>query len=306
MAAFENPTTVAVLDAIVDALESMGIPVDQFHPESAPGQFEIVTAYGDALAAVDNLIKTRIVIKEVSKKVGNYVATFAPKVYAAQAGTASHVHLSLWSLDGTKNLFLNDEDLDDAKHHATSIQDDNNDPLPKVSHLGKWFLAGVLKHLPALMAITTPTPMSFERIQPCFWSGAYQVWGIENREAPLRVSQDGAHFEIKTLDGTANPYLALGAIICAGLDGIRNKEQLPPPCQVDPGALTQEERDAAGILRLPEVLEDALEKLRENKVLAEGMGPELFENFLAVRTKEAAAIAAMNPEDVRKIMIDRY
>ncbi|KAJ3010476.1 UNVERIFIED_CONTAM: hypothetical protein HDU68_002120 [Siphonaria sp. JEL0065] len=303
VAAFENTTTVAILDAIVDTLEAVDIPVEQFHPESASGQFEIVTAYDNALSAVDKLVQTRIIIKEVTRKVGgNVLATFAPKVYPQQAGTASHAHISLWNLDSSKNLFSDDNESQRAQENLAK----NPLLLGAVSPVGQHFLAGVLKHLPALMAITTPTPMSFHRIQPCFWSGAYQVWGVQNREAPVRVSHDGKQFEFKTLDGTANPYLALGAIIVAGMDGLRNKLDLPAACQNDPGVLSDAERESAGIIRLPASVDAALDKLKQSQALVDGLGKELVDNFVTVRSKESAAIDKMNAETVKRIMIDRY
>ncbi|KAJ3061959.1 hypothetical protein HDU98_002155 [Podochytrium sp. JEL0797] len=305
VAAFENPTSLRILESIVDSLEAMKIQVEQFHPESASGQFEIVTRYNPVLTAVDNLIKTRITIKEIAAR-ESCVATFAPKLYPTQAGTASHVHMSLWSLT---NPSQNMSSTPTPPRHDSKMS-----AWDPVSHLmtghmtptAAHFMAGVLHHLPSLMALTTPTPMSFERIQPCFWSGAFQIWGVQNREAPVRLSHDASHFELKALDGTANPYLAMGAILCAGMDGLRKEMQLPSAVQMDPGVLSQDERDAMGIKRLPVTLEDALEYLKGNMVLEEGMGKELFENYVVVKTKEAAAMKGMEKEIVKQIMIDRY
>ncbi|KAJ3119503.1 hypothetical protein HK100_000287 [Physocladia obscura] len=301
--ALKSKQVLDTLDTIVATLQEIDIPVDHFHPESAPGQFEIVTSYTSILRAVDNLVKTRVVIKDIAHQVGNLHATFAPKVFPNHAGTASHVHLSLWDPKKGQNVFP-----------ATNfVDDDANLSLfengVSLSLVAQHFIAGILHHLPALLAVTTPTVMSFQRIKPSYWSGAYQIWGIQNREAPVRVSNDASHFEIKSLDATANPYIALGAIILTGMDGIREKRLLPPPVQIDPAGLSEAERADRGIRRLPENIEAAQALLAQNKVIRDGLGVEgaaLFENFLAVRGKEAEIVAKMAADEVARVMIERY
>ncbi|KAJ3230025.1 hypothetical protein HDU81_004818 [Chytriomyces hyalinus] len=301
MNTFKNANVADLLDNIVDRLEDMQMPVDHFHPESASGQYEIVTGYTDILKAVDNLVATRIVIKEVAQQVGGYHATFAPKVFEGQAGTASHVHLSLWEAGGKGK-----SEYCEPLTGASSFDAVKNVMTGNVSVGMHHFLAGVLQNLPALMALTAPTTMSFERIKPSYWCGAYQIWGVQNREAPLRVSHDGSHFEYKTLDGTANPYIALAGILFAGMAGMREQAKLPLPVQLDPQTLSEEKRNELQIVRLPERVQQAQQLLKENQVLRDGFGDAMLDNFLAVRGKEAEYFDGLDANEVEKIMIARY
>ncbi len=161
-----------------------------------------------------------------------------------------------------------------------------------LSPQGEAFIAGVLEHLPGLMVFTTPTLNSFRRIQPKFWSGAYQVWGWDNKEAAIRVLRNPfgggpKHFELKTMDCSANPYIALTGVIAAGLDGISKKLTLPEPLQRDPGNLTDKEREKLGVRLLPVSLEDALSELEKDSVLKDALGGEFYRIYTAMRRFEA-------------------
>ncbi|KAI8827936.1 hypothetical protein BJ741DRAFT_627880 [Chytriomyces cf. hyalinus JEL632] len=302
MNAFRNHRVSETLDCMVNSIEDMDIAVEHFHPESASGQYEIVTGYTDLLRAVDDLVMTRIVIKEVAQQVGGFHATFAPKVFADQAGTASHVHLSLWNVSGK-----GDQNAYCAPSTLPSSFDAVKDVMTGTVSVGMHhFMAGVLQNLPALMALTAPTTMSFERIKPSYWCGAYQIWGVQNREAPIRVSHDGSHVEYKPLDGTANPYLALAGILFAGMAGMRQQAKLPAPVQVDPHTLSKEKRAELQIVRLPERVQQAQQLLEENAVLRSGFGDVMMDNFLAVRGKEAEYFDGLAADEARKVMIARY
>ncbi|KAJ3399085.1 glutamine synthetase [Chytriomyces confervae] len=308
MNTFRNHRVAETLDSMVESIQDMDIVVEHFHPESASGQYEIVTGYTDLLRAVDDLVMTRIVIKEVAQQVGGFHATFAPKVFADQAGTASHVHLSLWDVSsssgngkgGGHNAYCDALTLPSSFDAVKDVMTGN------VTVGMHQFMAGVLQNLPALMALTAPTTMSFERIKPSYWSGAYQIWGVQNREAPLRVSHDGSHFEYKPLDGTANPYIALAGILFAGMAGMRDEAKLSLPVQVDPHTLSNEKRSELQIMRLPERVQQAQRLLKENAVLRSGFGDAMLDNFLAVRGKEAEYFDGLDAEEVRKLMIARY
>ncbi|EIE21810.1 glutamine synthetase/guanido kinase, partial [Coccomyxa subellipsoidea C-169] len=204
---------------IVEALEELGMPVEQLHAEAAHGQFEVVTTHDDALQAADGVLLAREAITSVAAKHG-LVASFLPKLNAMQAGSGQHLHISLWK-DG-RNL------VEGFETGAGSM--------------AEAFLAGILSHLPALQAFTVPSPNSYERLKPGCWSGAFQVWGVNNKEAPIRLCTlaDGSSrdFEFKALDATANPHMALAAIMVAGLQGVKEKAILPPPLQIDPGTLS--------------------------------------------------------------------
>jgi glutamine synthetase len=241
-----------VLKQICTCLESLGQTVEQIHAESASGQFEVVTEYGPALEAADNLVYRKETIDGVAR-LNKMTASFLPKIFPDQAGNGCHVHLS----------------FGDPENSDSNLMADSSRPY-SLSALGEAFAAGILHHLPALMPFTAAHVNSYERIKPSTWSGAYQCWGVNNREAPLRLVGLAGHpesinFELKTVDGTANPYLALTAIIAAGISGIRKGLSLPSPIQVDPASLTEEQRDKERLKLLPGSLQEALDAFEQDE-----------------------------------------
>jgi glutamine synthetase len=278
----------AVIDAISDALIAQGLVIEQYYPESGPGQHEISILYRDALSAADQQIIFRETVKAVAGR-HQLKATFLPKVFQNQAGSGSHLHLSLWR-DGVNMTPSGSGGLSDV---------------------ARQFMAGILDHLPALMALTTPSTNSYRRIRPHCWSGAFRCWGMDNREAAIRVPSfpeppSPTHFELKTMDATANPYLALGAVIAAGLDGMRRGLNLNEPVAVDPGALSASERAARGIDPLPTRLGEAIEHLRKDEALLDALGPELSKAYIAVREAEWSAMQDWAPEQEVKLLLERY
>ena len=155
-----------VIDEIADELFAQGIEIANYNVESGPGQHEISLHFSDPLTVADRLVYARETIKAVAIDHG-LIVSFVPKLFDNATGSGCHIHLSLWSKG--KNV------LGDEKGKWN------------LSKNGQSFIAGILKHLPGLMSMTTPTPNSFRRIQPKFWSGAYSVWGIDNKEAAVRV-----------------------------------------------------------------------------------------------------------------------
>ncbi len=258
----------AVIDDIADALAAQGIMVEQYYPESGPGQQEITIRHTAALSAADRQIAFRETVKAVAVQHG-LGATFMPKPFENQAGSGCHLHLSLWQ-------------------NGANLVPDGSGGL---STTARSFTAGILSHLPALMALTTPSVNSYRRIRPHCWSGAFRCWGFDNREAAIRVpthpeTPSPTHIELKTVDASSNPYIALGGVLAAGLDGILRGLQPPAPVSVDPGILPEEERAAISIDALPTRLGDSLEALRKDGVLLEALGPDLARAFLAVRQAE--------------------
>ena len=279
-----------VIDSIADALTEQGMTVELYYPESGPGQQEITVLYRNALAAADQQITFRETVKAIAHQ-HNLKASFLPKIFPNHAGSGCHVHLSLW-----KN----------GKNLVPSL-----DKQGQLSTIAQQFIAGILTHLPALMAITTPTPNSYRRLQPKYWSGAYQCWGYDNREAAIRVPTNPTfpsptHFEVKTVDATANPYLALGAIIAAGLDGIKHQWNLGDPMQVDPATLTEEERQNKNIQRLPIDLEQAINNLEKDEVILTALGKDLSQSFIAVRRKEWEFMKDWDLEEEVNLLLERY
>ena len=167
------------------------------------------------------------------------------------------------------------------------------------------FIAGLLTHLPALTAVTAPSPASYLRLKPSQWAGVFTAWGRETRETAVRVvtgtaghqSQD-ANLEIKPVDLAANPYLALGCAIAAGLDGLASAAPLPEEVADDPARLIPDEAVARGVRRLPASLPQAVEEFREDKVLRTALGPVLADAVIAVREGETAAVAGLDDAGV--------
>jgi glutamine synthetase len=165
-----------------------------------------------------------------------------------------------------------------------------------VSALGYHFIAGVLDHLPALLALTCPSVNSYRRLQPHFWSSAYTAWGPDNREAAVRVPSTfrsdragSTNAELKASDSSSNPYLALGGLLAAGLDGVTRGLEAGEPVLVDPGALSERERHKRRIHRYPTTLGEALGRLERDGVLMSALGSTLARAYLAVKRSEAEA-----------------
>ncbi|KAG9456803.1 hypothetical protein H6P81_001311 [Aristolochia fimbriata] len=276
-----------ILQEIYTSLQSMGVTLEQVHAESGKGQYEIALAHTVCARAADNLIFAREAVKAVARK-HDLLATFVPKVFLDDIGSGSHVHLSLWE-DG-KNVFM-----------ASS----GSETQYGMSKVGEEFMAGVLHHLPAILAFTAPLPNSYDRIQPNTWSGAYRCWGVENKEAPLRTAcppgvSSGlvSNFELKSFDGCANPHLGLAAIMASGLDGLRKKLKLPKPIDTNP-ALYEGELE-----RLPRELRESVEALQNDQVLKDLIGEKLLTAVIGVR--EAEIDYYSKNEEGYKQLIHRY
>ena len=272
------------VEALAAALEQQGIVLEQYYAELGHGQQEISTGHAPALRAADEQILVRETIRGVAAQSG-YVASLAPKPWPEAAGNGAHIHFSLWSEDGSSNLF-----------HDASRPD-------RLSDAARQFVAGVLAHLPGLCGLTAPSFNSYHRIVPHYWAGAFTAWGHDNREAPVRVpsvfagmEEASTNVELKSADATGNPYLALGGLIAAGLDGLERGLEPPDPVEVDPATIADSEREARGIHRLPETQEEALAALESDDVLTAALGPVLTESYLTVRRSEWSAYSAQDAE----------
>lgn len=262
-----------ILD-IVEALEEQNIPVELYYPELGHGQQELSIHHADPLTAADNHIFTRETIRAVSYQHGLY-ASLAPKPFLDQAGNGGHIHFSLWDAKTKRNLMY-----------------DASDPYG-LSLTGRSFVAGVLDHLSGLLALTCACYNSYHRLQPHFWSSAYTTWGPDNREGAVRVAsryrsdEEGtANAELKAADLSANPYLAFGALIAAGLDGVRRKLDPGEPTLIDPGNLTDAERKKRGIKRFPTTLKETVDALEKDTVLTDALGSLLATSYIAVKRLE--------------------
>jgi glutamine synthetase len=269
---------------IIAALTAQGLVVEQYMPELGPGQQELSIRHAPALQAADHQITFRQTVRAVAAQ-HDLVASFAPKPFANEAGNGAHIHCSAWNKQHTRNLFSNRRDANGLSVRAYQ------------------FIAGVIKHLPALLALTTPTVNSFRRLQPHFWSSAYTVWGVENREAAVRVPTrywgdevGTTNLELKASDPSNNPYLALGALIAAGLDGIESHLDAGPSVDIDPGNWSDEERAQRGIRRYPTSLAAALDELERDDVLINALGAPLAKEYILVKRAEAVAFEGKGDE----------
>lgn len=274
---------------LLEALVRTGVSVDQLHPEYAPGQYEVSVAAEDPVGAADTAVLVRETIRAVSFDHG-MVASFSPKVIADSVGNGGHVHLSLWQ--------------DDPVEGRMNMMSGGHEPFGLTVE-GEAFAAGILNRLPALLAIGAPTVASYLRLIPSHWAGVYGCWGLENREAALRLIKGAlgdrgraANIEIKCFDEAANPYLLLASLLAAGRSGLTTKETLPEPIAVDPASLSDSERIHLGIRQLPETLEEAVRAFERDEVLAEALGPEIIDTVATVRRGEIELFAQASPEQI--------
>ncbi len=275
-------STEEVIQDIVAALGAQGLTVELSHPELGWGQQELSIRHAPALSAADNQITYRQTVRGVAAQHG-LVASLAPKPFADQAGSGAHLHWSIW----------------DGDHDVNRLADAG--AKDGLSALARSAIAGVLAHLPGLLGLTAPSVNSFRRLQPHYWSSAYTAWGIENREAAVRVpsrywddEEGSTNLELKASDASANPYISLGGVMAAALDGIERGLDPGEPVDQDPGNLPDDERDRRGIRRFPETAAEALDELERDAVLMAALGEPLGREYLKVRRAEAAAYAANN------------
>jgi glutamine synthetase len=280
------------VDELAVALETQHIPLEQYYAELGAGQQEISIAHAPARRAADEQLLVRETIRGVASRRG-LVASLAPKPWPQTAGNGCHIHFSLW--EGERNRFYDPSRPDGLSGAARS------------------FIAGVLAHLPALCALTAPSFNSYHRIVPRAWAGAFRCWGHDNREAPVRVAspfrgsvERSTNAELKSSDASANPYLALGGLIAAGLDGLDRALEPPEPVQVDPATLTDDERAARGILTMPATQAEALDALAADELLLGALGGELADSYMAVRRSEWETYSARDEAFEQRGHFEKY
>ena len=269
---------------VIASLQEAGVEPVQFLPEFSPNQFEIPIAAAEGLTAADRSVILKEIVREVARSEGRR-ASFLPLLGPDDAGNGAHIHLSL---------------LDE---HGSSLLYDASAPAG-LSDLGGAFAAGILRHARALCALTAASPVSYQRLAPHHWGAGAVAVGPQNREALLRIpplvtlagGEPAAQLrlEYRAADATANPYLALGAILLAGLAGIR--EQLPhaPLLEVDPTTLEGEQAERFGVGALPSSLEQALDELEADELARGWFPPLLHDAYLSLKRAEVAAVAELD------------
>jgi glutamine synthetase len=271
---------------VMAALQQAGIACENFLAEYGNDQFEITTPPADGLLAADRAVVIREVVRE-SARLNGWRASFAPKTAVAGVGNGVHVHFS----------FLGPSDK------PTGF--DAGQP-GRMSALMAGFCAGVLKHMPALIALTAPSPISGLRLKPHNWSSSYTWLGEKDREATLRIcptlafgARDPArqyNVEYRAADATASPHLLLTALIRAGLEGITAKAPAPPIFAGDPEALPEAERKALGLARLPDTLEKALACLRADATATGWFSPAMIETYVGMKEMELKLGAGLDAD----------
>lgn len=246
-------------------LEAMGIPVEYSFHEDAPSQHEIDLRYTEALDMADNIMTLRLVVRKIALDAGIH-ATFMPKPLDDGQGSGMHTHMSLF--EGDTNAFH-----------------DGDDELG-LSMCARKFMAGVLHHAPEFTAITNQLVNSYKRMVAGDEAPVYISWARNNRSALVRVpihkpgKPSSARIEYRGLDSAANPYLAYSVILAAGLRGIEGDYELPAEAQTDMWSLSQTDARDAGLQRLPQDLNEALDRMEESDLVAETLGDHIFEWFL--------------------------
>ena len=269
---------------LVEAMEAQGLSVEHYYPELGHGQHELSIRHADALRAADNHVLYRETVRGTAFRHGLW-ASLAPKPIPDQAGNGTHLHASLLDVSA---------DGESSGRNAFADPADRNG----LSQTGYHFIGGLLAHVPALVALTCASVNSYRRLAPQMWASAYTCYGVDNREAAVRICSplrgdpgSSVNLELKPSDSSANPYLALGAFIYAGLDGIRSKIDPGEALNVDPATLSEAERADRGVHRLPASLAAALDALEADQLLMDMLGPLRSTAYLAVKRSEAAHFA---------------
>ncbi|WP_405540361.1 glutamine synthetase family protein [Streptomyces sp. NBC_00075] len=273
---------------LIRALEAQGLGVETCHPEFGPGQHELTLPPAPALRAADAYVAQRLITRGLARRRGLW-ATFAPVPTPEARGNGNHLHVSLWSRP-------------EAGSTAVNLFADDRDPLG-LSDLARAFIAGLLRHLPGLTALTCASVNSYHRLKPRMWAGAYGAYGPDNRETAIRVPSRLAgreaastNIEFKACDSTANPYLALGALIHAGMDGVRHGWEPGPELTADPNELSAEELVRAGAVRLPQSLEEAVAALEADDLLMSVLGPARRALYPTIKRADVRDMKALGEE----------
>ena len=269
-----------IRDAMVMALGKVGLLVERSHHEvGTAGQMEINYRFSDILSAGDDVMKFKYIIKNVAWENGK-TATFMPKPLFGDNGSGMHVHQSLWK-DG-KPLFFGDGYGD-------------------LSDMARWYIGGLLKHAPSLLAFTNPTVNSYHRLVPGYEAPVNLVYSARNRSACIRIPITGSNpkakrIEFRCPDPSSNPYLAFAAMLMAGLDGIQNK--IEPPKPVDKDLYELEGAEAAAIPQVPGSLGEVLDNLeKDHDYLTKGgvFTKDLIETWIEYKRKNEVDYVRLRP-----------
>ncbi|CAM3043489.1 type I glutamate--ammonia ligase [Lactococcus laudensis] len=270
---------------IVNVLTDLGFEVEASHHEVAVGQHEIDFKYTNVLEACDNIQIFKLVVKTIAREHGLY-ATFMAKPKFGINGSGMHCNMSLFDQEGNNAFY-------DPKGEL------------ELSETAYHFLGGILDHAYNFTAITNPTVNSYKRLVPGYEAPVYIAWAGRNRSPLVRVPASrgkGTRLELRAVDPTANPYLALAVLLECGLDGIERKLEAPAPVENNIYMMSGDERKAVGITDLPSTLHNAVKALREDDVVKAALGQHIYTNFVETKKVEWASYAQF----VSQWEIDNY
>jgi glutamine synthetase len=254
------------------ALETMGIPVECTHHEVAPSQHEIDLHYQEALVMADMVMFYRLTVKELAEREG-YYATFMPKPMFGENGSGMHVHQSLFEND--RNIFF---DPQEQRYH--------------LSQQAKYYIGGLFTHVKEICLVLSQWVNSYKRLVPGYEAPAYICWGTRNRSALIRIpeykpgKEKATRIEVRSPDPACNPYLAFAMMLAAGLKGIEQKIEPPPPVEKDIFKLSDKERKELNIGYLPGSLEEAVREFEKSDLARQTLGDHIFDSLIANKKVE--------------------
>jgi len=260
---------------IVEAMNSLGWDVYSFDHEDGNGQFETDFAYCNALKMADRFTFFRLMVKEIARKYG-FFATFMPKPFANRTGSGAHYNMSLADLKTGENLFCNSEDNRGCK----------------LSKLGYQFIAGILRHAPAICAVIAPTVNSYKRLiargsmSGFTWAPVYVCYGNNNRTNMLRVPLAGGRVECRAADISSNPYLSAAMILAAGLEGILSDLDPGDPHTENMYNYSLEQLVDMGVHFLPRHLGEAITAFAQDPLSEKVMGSLMYKTYVEFKSQE--------------------
>lgn len=264
------------LSDTVDAMNDLGWSVYSFDHEDGIGQFELDFQYADALTMADRYTFLRVMVNEYARQHGCY-ASFMPKPFADKAGSGAHFNVSLANSESGKNIF----EPNGNDHYGLGI-----------SETGYQFVAGIMRHLPAIQALSAPTVNSYKRLimkgstSGYTWAPCFTSWGGNNRTNTLRIPSEGGRVELRSADSSCNPYLGIALMVAAGLEGIEQGLQPTPPNEVNLYKKSDAERAEQGVFWLPRSLEDAIIALENDPLSRQVMGDTMLDSWLEMKREE--------------------
>jgi glutamine synthetase len=263
------------LSELVQAMEALGWDVYSFDHEDGNGQFEIDFRFADAMTMADRFVFLRMMSNAIARQHG-YFASWMPKPFANRTGSGAHYNMSLASLETGENLFK-----------------DGSDPRGcGLSKLGYQFVAGVLRHLPAISAVVSPTVNSYKRLikqgsmSGSTWAPVFVCYGNNNRTNALRIPLGGGRVELRAADSANNPYLGAAMVLSAGLEGIREGLDPGEPHTENMYRKSDAELKELGIQVLPRNLEEAVDAFEADPLSRAVMGAAMFEAYASFRRAE--------------------